>query len=326
MAHSRGESLKEQDNKKSAQPSEVAKPNQGAKLAMTFFSFLVQFFRMFHIFKRLKKKKKKKPATVLHLPLSEIHPNPYQPRREYTQESLSELAESIRMHGVLQPIIVRKAENGYEVVSGERRLRASELAEKKSIPAILGEFSDGELMEIALLENLQRKDLTILEESLGYGRLQDVYKAKSPGSLSEAISHRLGKKSSEVKEKLAILDYSPLLQKALEKRLLSLNQAQVLAPFEGTLQKMLLARIVRAQASEEKLASWARELQASSEVQEESTREFVRFLQVAIEAMESFGWGIAMDIQRDSEKTKIEILLKHAAEPPRPPSGPTSRS
>lgn len=100
---------------------------------------------------------------VKELDLSDIRPNPYQPRKRFDDKSLRELSDSIKENGVFQPIIVRKSVNGYEIIAGERRYRASKLAKKKTIPAIVRKFDESQMMEVAVLENLQREDLTPLE-------------------------------------------------------------------------------------------------------------------------------------------------------------------
>lgn len=105
---------------------------------------------------------------VQDLSLDEIRPNPYQPRKNFDDKSLKELADSIKENGVFQPIIVRKSINGYEIIAGERRCRASKLAKKKTVPAIIRNFDESQMMEVAVLENLQRKDLTPLEEAQAY--------------------------------------------------------------------------------------------------------------------------------------------------------------
>lgn len=102
------------------------------------------------------------------LPISELRSNPYQPRKNFDEKALQELASSIKEHGVFQPIIVKKSIKGYEIIAGERRVKASELAGKETIPAIIREFTDSEMMEIALLENLQRENLNAVEEALAY--------------------------------------------------------------------------------------------------------------------------------------------------------------
>ena len=102
------------------------------------------------------------------LKVSEIRPNPYQPRKHFDSAALKELAESIKTNGVIEPIVVRKSLSGYELVAGERRLRASKLAKLQEVPAILVDFNDTQMMEISLLENIQREDLSAIEEANDY--------------------------------------------------------------------------------------------------------------------------------------------------------------
>ena len=111
---------------------------------------------------------------ITEISLDEIRPNPYQPRKTFDNKSLKELSESIKENGVFQPIIIRKSVNGYEIIAGERRFRASKLAKKKTIPAIIRDFDEAQMMEVAVLENLQREDLTPLEEAQAYQMLQKV--------------------------------------------------------------------------------------------------------------------------------------------------------
>ena len=110
---------------------------------------------------------------IKEIPLKELRPNPYQPRKTFDEESLNELASSIKEHGVFQPIIVKKSIKGYEIIAGERRYRASLLAGKETIPAIIRDFTDNEMMEIAILENLQRENLNAIEEAEAYKALMD---------------------------------------------------------------------------------------------------------------------------------------------------------
>ena len=105
---------------------------------------------------------------IVMIPLDEIRSNPYQPRLHFDEDALNELADSIKDHGVLEPIIVKKSIKGYELVAGERRTKASKIAGKLTIPAIIKDFNDEEMMEIAILENIQREDLSPIEEAKGY--------------------------------------------------------------------------------------------------------------------------------------------------------------
>ena len=124
---------------------------------------------------------------VIELKLSELRPNPYQPRKVFDAEKLQELANSIKEHGVFQPIIVKKSIKGYEIIAGERRYKASQLAGKETIPAIVRDFTDENMMEIALLENLQRENLNSIEEATAYQKLLASLKVTQ-----EELANKLG--------------------------------------------------------------------------------------------------------------------------------------
>ena len=130
---------------------------------------------------------------VRDIPLTELRANPYQPRKTFDDEKLHELAESIKEHGVFQPIIVKKSIKGYEIVAGERRYRASLLAGKKTIPAIIRNFTDEQMMEIAVLENLQRENLNAIEEATAYKSLMD-----NLNLTQEELARKVGKSRSHI--------------------------------------------------------------------------------------------------------------------------------
>ncbi|MPW13621.1 ParB/RepB/Spo0J family partition protein [Lactobacillus helveticus] len=160
---------------------------------------------------------------VQELNLSEIRPNPYQPRKRFDDKSLKELSDSIKENGVFQPIIVRKSVNGYEIIAGERRYRASKLAKKKTIPAIVREFDESQMMEVAVLENLQREDLTPLEEAQAYEMLQ-----KNLGLTQEEVSKRMGKSRPYIANYLRLLTLPSKTKRLLQHGELSMGQARTL--------------------------------------------------------------------------------------------------
>ena len=137
---------------------------------------------------------------IQELPLSELRVNPYQPRKTFNEESLNELAESIKEHGVFQPIIVKKSIKGYEIVAGERRFRASKLAGKETIPAIVRNFTDEEMMEIAVLVNLQRENLNAVDEANAYKTLMENLHLTQ-----DQVSKRVNKSRSHITNLLGIL-------------------------------------------------------------------------------------------------------------------------
>ena len=160
---------------------------------------------------------------VKELDLSDIRPNPYQPRKRFDDKSLRELSDSIKENGVFQPIIVRKSVNGYEIIAGERRYRASKLAKKKTIPAIVRKFDESQMMEVAVLENLQREDLTPLEEAQAYEMLQ-----KNLGLTQEEVSKRMGKSRPYIANYLRLLTLPSKTKRLLQHGDLSLGQARTL--------------------------------------------------------------------------------------------------
>ena len=165
-----------------------------------------------------------KPAEEIEdLPLAEVRPNPYQPRKNFDEKKLAELAESIKENGVLQPIIVRRSVGGYEIIAGERRCRASELAGQATIPAIIRQFDESQMMEVAILENLQREDLTPLEEAQAYEMLQ-----KNLGLTQEEVSKKMGKSRPYITNYLRLLTLPQKTKGFLQRGELSMGQARTL--------------------------------------------------------------------------------------------------
>jgi ParB family chromosome partitioning protein len=173
--------------------------------------------------------------------LTELHANPYQPRKVFDQEALNELADSIREHGVIQPIIVKKGIKGYEIIAGERRVKASLIAGLEEIPAIIRDFNDQEMMEIALLENLQRENLNAIEEANAYKKLQENLNVTQ-----EELAKRLGKSRSHITNMLGILSLPMSIQKMIEDKDLSMAHARILSKLENKEQQESLAnRVVK---------------------------------------------------------------------------------
>lgn len=171
------------------------------------------------------------------LKISEIRPNPYQPRVEFDENGLKELADSIRENGVFQPILVRKSLQGYELVAGERRLRASKLADKKTIPALIVEFDDRQMMEISLLENIQRKDLTAIEIAKAYRQLMDKL-----GYTQDDLARRIGKSRANVANMLRLLSLPEEVRMMVNEGKLSYGQARTLLSLEDEDRIVDLAR------------------------------------------------------------------------------------
>lgn len=141
-----------------------------------------------------------KPGDIVEINIADIRKNPYQPRKYFNEESLNELAESIKEHGVVQPIIVKKSIKGYELVAGERRTKASKIAGKTTIPAIIRDFDDQAMMEIALIENIQRENLNPIEEAEAYEKI-----IKNNNLTQDEVAKKFGKSRSYITNLLGLL-------------------------------------------------------------------------------------------------------------------------
>lgn len=156
--------------------------------------------------------------------LSQIEPNRDQPRKDFDEQALNELAESIKEHGLLQPILVRsKPSGGYEIIAGERRWRASRIAGLRTVPVVIKEMDEKEAAEVALIENLQREDLNPVEEAMGYRSLMVSY-----GLTQEQVAERMGKSRSAVANALRLLDLTPNETEALKAGKISAGHARAL--------------------------------------------------------------------------------------------------
>lgn len=163
-------------------------------------------------------------SEIKNIPIDSIKPNPYQPRKNFNKQSLEELSQSIKTYGLIQPISVRQlCEDSYELVAGERRLRASEIAELDEIPAIIVDYKDQDSAMIALIENLQREDLNFVEEAEGYYNL-----IKDHGFTQQELAEKLGKSQSTIANKLRILKLSDEIKKSLIDNKLTERHARAL--------------------------------------------------------------------------------------------------
>ena len=178
-----------------------------------------------------------KESDIVEVNVDDIKVNPYQPRKTFNQEALDELATSIKNYGVFQPIIIKKTIKGYYLVAGERRLRASKLAGKKTIPAIIKEFTDEEMREIALLENVQRENLTAIELAWAYKGIIDSLHIRQ-----EDLALRLGKSRSHITNTLGLLRLPEEVQNMVLENKISMGYARVFSKLENIDEILLLSR------------------------------------------------------------------------------------
>ena len=171
-------------------------------------------------------KEVKVPAETF-LKLSDIEPNREQPRKNFDKEALEELADSIKQYGLIQPIVVQKKDDYYEIIAGERRWRAAKIAKLKEVPVIIKEYSDREVMEIALIENIQRKDLNPIEEALAYKSLIDEYSLKQ-----EELANRVSKSRTAFANSMRLLKLTDSVQNMLINDEISMGHARALLTLE----------------------------------------------------------------------------------------------
>ncbi|MDR0287421.1 MAG: nucleoid occlusion protein [Clostridiales bacterium] len=177
---------------------------------------------------------------IVDVPVDRIRPNPYQPRKSFSRAALLELCESIKEYGVLQPINVRKLSCGtYELISGERRLKASQMAGLKKIPVIVSEITDNDSAIIALIENLQREDLNFMEEAEGYYSLLTEH-----GMTQDDLARKVGKSQSTVANKIRLLKLSPLIKKIISDNELTERHARALLKIPDEQLQLKVLKIV----------------------------------------------------------------------------------
>jgi len=178
---------------------------------------------------------------IQRVPLSAIVVSPWQPRKEFDSDALEELVQSVKEHGVLQPLLVRDVDGTYELIAGERRFRASTEAKLKDVPVIVMDVTDKEALELALIENLQREDLNVIEEAKGYALLAEKFSLTQ-----EQIAERVGKGRPTIANAVRLLDLPESVQRLVAEKELSAGHAKVLLGLEIDQEKILLAeRVVK---------------------------------------------------------------------------------
>ncbi len=242
--------------------------------------------------------------STITLKISEIEPNRSQPRKEFDEKALSELAESISQHGLLQPLLVRPLTlGGYQIVAGERRYRACRMAGLTEVPVIIRELSDSETMEIALIENLQREDLTALEEALGYKALMDEH-----GFSQEEVASSVGKSRSAVANSLRLLKLPQEITEYLNEEKLSAGHARALLSLESA-DKMKIAadEIIKKDLSVRQAEKLCKTLQKEPKPTQISEKKPSFYTMVELALKESLGRKITVSKSKGKEGGVLQI-------------------
>lgn len=179
----------------------------------------------------------KEDDKIVEIPLSQLRANPYQPRKSFDEDAIKDLAESIREHGVIQPIVVRQALRGYEIIAGERRFRASQLLNNPTIPAVVRTYNDQQVMEIALIENVQREDLNAIEVAVAYQAIMNQFTLTQ-----EELSLKVGKSRSHIANFLRLLSLPDEIKDNVSRGTLSMGHARALAGIKEDAQRRELAK------------------------------------------------------------------------------------
>ena len=247
--------------------------------------------------------KEAQDKSLAEIKISEIDPNMGQPRKKFDEDELLELAESIKIHGVIQPIILTKRGKRYEIIAGERRWRASKLAGLAKIPAVIREYTDKEIMEVSLIENIQRQDLNPIEEALAFKNLIDEYKMKQ-----DDLAERVSKSRSAITNALRLLKLDDKVKAMLAEGLISTGHARALLAVEDKNKQQILAtRIFDEKLSvreTEKLVKQILENKESKKEEKSSEKLIYKKLEDSLKSI--IGSKVSIK-SKDNGKGKIEI-------------------
>lgn len=253
----------------------------------------------------VKVKEEPEAAREITMKLSRIEPNREQPRKDFNEEQLNELADSIRKYGVLQPLLVQKKGDYYEIVVGERRWRAAKIAGLKEVPVVIREYSEQQAVEIALIENVQREDLNPIEEAMAYQRLMQEFHLKQ-----EEIAERVSKNRSTITNSIRLLNLAPEVQNMLIANDITSGHARALLAIEDPeVQKKLAERIVQERLSVREVERAVKLLgKVPKEKKKDPTDEALELVFKNLEERMKTVMGTKVNISRkDKSKGRVEI-------------------
>ena len=246
-------------------------------------------------------------GRVMFLPARAIRPNPAQPRKVFREEALGELADSIRQHGVLQPLSVRRVGNGYELIAGERRLRAAQLAGLTEIPCIVMNMDDLESAMTAMVENLQRQDLDFVEEAQGISRLMEQWEMSQ-----EQVAKLLGKSQSAVANKLRLLRHSPAVLQQLRQSGLTERHGRALLKLKTEEEKLAaIGVIVQQSMNVARAEKYIQELQKNAEKspQRINVGSFLNNLSQSLARIQSSGIPAVSERRETEDRIVLTITI-----------------
>ena len=258
-----------------------------------------------------------KNKQIQDLPLARIHPNRFQPRHAFSSESISELAQTLREEGLLQPIIVREDGEEYEIIAGERRFRAAQSLGWEKIPAIVNNLSDQQTASLALIENLQREDLNPIDEATAYENLMEL------NSLTQAqLAKDIGKSQSYVANKLRLLKLDPQIQEALASGAITARHGRALLALSSDQQKQALEQILSDKLNVKQTEELVAKLLEGPAKPKEKRKVFrmshdmrvqINTIKEAVKLAKQSGIKVKVAEQKDGDEYSITIVMKDPA-------------
>jgi ParB family transcriptional regulator, chromosome partitioning protein len=250
----------------------------------------------------------RKEESVREIKISECRPNPYQPRKVFAEEAIEELKQSILEHGILQPIIARKSIKGYEIVVGERRFRAAQSANLEKIPAVIRELTEQQMMELAILENLQREDLSPIEEASAYQALMERLHLTQ-----EEVAKRLGKSRPHIANHVRLLSLPANIQQLIIDGKISMGHGRALL---GLRNKEIIPRVaekvVKESMNVRQLEQYIQQLNepVSRETKKQSVEKDIFIKEQESHLRDRFGTTVHIKQKKDKGKIEIEFFSK----------------
>lgn len=248
-------------------------------------------------------KKDEQIKSEVMVPILKVEPNPDQPRRQFDEDALQELADSIKQYGILQPLIVKKHDQFYEIIAGERRWRAAKLAGLKEVPVLIRDYAENEIVEIALIENIQREDLNPIEEALAYKRLMEEFSLKQ-----DQVAAKVSKSRAAITNSLRLLKLDPRVQNLLSEEMISTGHARALLVINDADQQYEIAmKVFDEKLSVREIEKLVKQLAKKKKEPPKEDNTVHEFLFANMEESLKQALGSKVNIKNKNNKGKIEI-------------------
>lgn len=248
-------------------------------------------------------KKEEQIKSEIMVPILKVEPNPDQPRRQFDEDSLQELADSIKQYGILQPLIVKKHEKFYEIIAGERRWRAAKMAGLKEVPVLIRDYAENEIVEIALIENIQREDLNPIEEALAYKRLMEEFSLKQ-----DQVAAKVSKSRVAITNSLRLLKLDQRVQNLLSEEMITTGHARALLAIDDPDQQYEIAmKVFDEKLSVREIEKLVKQMSKKKKETPKEEDKVQEYLFANIEESLKQALGSKVNIKNRNNKGKIEI-------------------